>query len=93
MAERLLEVVTSNEQEISVQLKWLRTRMKAGRAAGAGRRMSAGAADRLRAVEHAARFILRPMANPPPLGFLALAGGTAAWSSGAQPVFVRVLNW
>jgi uncharacterized protein len=38
--------------------------------------MSDAAPDRLRAVEHAARIVLRPIGNPLPLGFLALAGGT-----------------
>jgi uncharacterized protein len=38
--------------------------------------MSATATDRPRAVEHAARIVLRPIGNPLPLGFLALAGGT-----------------
>ena len=38
--------------------------------------MSAAATDGLRAVEHAARVVLRPIGNPLPLGFLALAGGT-----------------
>ena len=32
--------------------------------------------DRGRPVEHAARIVLRPIGNPLPLGFLALAGGT-----------------
>jgi uncharacterized protein len=38
--------------------------------------MSDAATDRLRAVEHAARIVLRPIGNPLPLGFLALAGAT-----------------
>jgi hypothetical protein len=37
--------------------------------------MSAAATDRPRAVEHAAQIVLRPIGNPLPLGFLALAGG------------------
>jgi succinate-acetate transporter protein len=44
---------------------------EAGRAAGTGRRMSAPSA-----ADHAARVVLRPIGNPLPLGFLALAVGT-----------------
>jgi uncharacterized protein len=38
--------------------------------------MTAGGPDRPRAVQNAARIVLRPIGNPLPLGFLALAGGT-----------------
>ena len=38
--------------------------------------MTGGAPRTTRAVEAAARIVLRPVGNPLPLGFLALAGGT-----------------
>jgi uncharacterized protein len=38
--------------------------------------MSATASDRGRGIHDAARIVLRPIGNPLPLGFLALAGGT-----------------
>jgi uncharacterized protein len=43
---------------------------------GRGAVLSASGSDRGRGSEHAARIVLRPIGNPLPLGFLALAGGT-----------------
>jgi uncharacterized protein len=60
--------------------------------------MSDGAPERLRAVEHAARIVLRPIGNPLPLGFLALAGGTLlvsglqlGWLGTAETVDVALI--
>ena len=54
-----------------MQLKWLRTRMKQAAPQALVVRMNEPRA-------RATRVVLRPIANPLPLGFLALAGGDAA---------------